>query len=757
MQTNTARNDFADFIRRGEPKKSAAYYAALRYLNECKFSVIPVGKDKKPLIKWQEYQKRLPTEQEIRGWFEQWPDANCAIVTGAISALCVVDLDEVANAKEALNDLIPDSLTFPVSKTPSGGEHWFFSCTDPNLFNNAKVIPGADLRANGGFVVAPPSVGDKGNWAWLPALDIFSTALPPLPDAYIEAVKKPAVINEKSNSVKDLLAGGATVGSRNDSLAKTAGVFFAKGLSFEQTLQNCLAWNRLNTPPLDEGEVSATVESIHKIHLRSEPVEEDWPEPIPFDSYNTLPDFPINALPELGQRIVGSVSEINQVDVGLTASIYLAVTSASVSKKAEVDLISHREPININIAGILLSGERKSSTLNLMARPVYKYQEQKQQEKSEIIRQALNSHKIREARLAKLQKQAAHTDNSVEARRFEAEAAELVKEIAENPVPALPILIADDITPEKTAILMSENGERLSILSTEGGIFGILAGRYNEKGINIDLFLKAHSGDPYSCHRVGRDPQTMQAPCLTMCLTVQPDVIREIGINNQFRGRGLLARFLYSHCKTQAGSRQRQIKSVPESLLSEYQRHIFSLLNIPLAANILRLSPEGQALWDAFYNDVESEMRPGGDLEYIKDWGSKLPGAVARIAGLLHFAEYGAEATNKSISVNIVSASCAIGGYYLQHAIAAFGLMEADPRLETAKKILDYIKRHRPASFKGRDVLRHTNLKTVDDVSEGLKVLCERGFIKEGTFTYSGQGRPEARGYKINPKVVENP
>lgn len=482
-----------------------------------------------------------------------------------------------------------------------------------------------------------------------------------------------------------------------------------------------------------------------------------WPEPIPFDNYNTLPDFPINALPDLGQRIVKVVSEVNQVDAGLTASIYLSVLSASVQKKAEINLISHSEPLNLYTCGILPSGLRKSATMNKMARPVFEYQDMKQLEMSDTVRQALNSHKIREARLAKLQKQAAHSDNSVEAGKFEAEAAELVKEIAENPVPALPVFIVDDVTPEKTGIIMSENGERLSILSTEGGIFGILAGRYSDNGINIDLFLKAHSGDPYSCHRVGRDPQTMQAPCLTICLTVQPDVIKEIGINNRFRGRGLLARFLYSHCKNQAGQRQRQINSVPEALLNEYQRHIFSLLDIPLAANILKLSPEGQALWDAFYNDVESEMRPGGDLEYIKDWGSKLPGAVARIAGLLHFAEFGAEAVNKNISVNIVSASCTIGGYFKEHAIAAFGLMEADPRLETAKKILDYIKRHKPTSFKGRDVLRHTNIKFIDDVSEGLKVLCERGFIKEEPLAYSGQGRPEARGYKINPKVLENP
>lgn len=518
-----------------------------------------------------------------------------------------------------------------------------------------------------------------------------------------------------------------------------------KGITDVEDLQNYV--DALLAENETEAEASEKVEAT----------TEDWPEPIPFNSYDTLPDFPIGALPDWGQQIVKTVSEVNQVDTGLTATIFLSVLSACLGKKIEIDLISHREPVNIYTAEILPVGERKSKTLNVMTEPLYQYQAQKQQEMAEIIGQALNSHRIREAKLAKLQKQAAYANNLIEAKKIESEAAELVKEITENPVSFPPVLIVDDITQEKTAILMAENGERLSILSTEGGIFGILAGRYNDKGINIDLFLKSHSGDPYSCYRVGRDAQTMQNPCLTICLTIQPDVIREVGNNNHFRGRGLLARFLYTHCKTQAGQRQRQVKAIPESLLNEYQRQIHSLLNIPSTTNILKLSSEGQAIWDSFYNDVESEMRTGGSLEYLKDWGSKLPGAVARIAGLLHLAEYGTEAVNKNISVNIVSGSCTIGGYFKEHASAVFGLMEADSRLETAKKILDYIKRHKPASFKGRDVLRHTNLKTSDDVLEGLKILCERGFIKEDTLVYSGQGRPEAKGYKINPKVVENP
>jgi hypothetical protein len=165
--------------------------AALKYLNQLHYSVFPVGPDKKALIKWEPYQKRLPTEEEIRQWWEKYPDANIAIATGIISGVAVVDLDEVDEAKAALHELIPDSLVFPIVKTPSGGEHWYFACTDGELRNNTKLVPGADLRANGGYVVAPPSINGNGKgWKWQDKVNPSTLAVPYLPIAYKEYINK---------------------------------------------------------------------------------------------------------------------------------------------------------------------------------------------------------------------------------------------------------------------------------------------------------------------------------------------------------------------------------------------------------------------------------------------------------------------------------------------------------------------------------------------------------------------------------------
>lgn len=508
-------------------------------------------------------------------------------------------------------------------------------------------------------------------------------------------------------------------------------------------------------PPLSYREVEQKIRSAERNPPMSEQQidKPEWIDPIPFDDYSLLPDFPVDALPGPGREMVKAVSEVNQVDPGMTASIYLSALSACMARKGDVTLVSHKEPLNIYTCSILPSGERKSSTMDTMTKPLYEYQAKQQKSMQDTIRDELNTHKIREARLDRLQKAAAKADDFAERKTLEKEAAEVAKEISENPVPKAPLFIVDDITPEALGIHMSENNERMAVMSAEGGIFEIIAGRYNDNIANLDLCLKAHAGDSWSSHRVGREAKTMQSPALTMGLTVQPEVIRGIGVNRQFRGRGLLARFSYSFCKSQVGYRGRQVRAVPEAINRAYQKHIEGLMDIPMTTNTLKLSQDAQALWDEFYNDVEADLRKGGSLQYLTDWGSKLPGAIARIAGLLHFAEHGFKASELPISVNIVSASCLIGAYYKEHALATFGIMEVDSGIESAKKILDYLSRHSPETFKGRDVLRHTNIKTMDGVTPGLKILIERGYIREAEIIRSVTGRPEAITYEVNPKI----
>jgi hypothetical protein len=161
-------------------KESALHYLSLG------MSVIPVGKDKKPLIQWLEFQNRLPSTDEINEWFIKFNDPNIGIVTGKISNLFVVDVDSTEALIE-VEKYIPDSLETPVVSTPRGGRHFYFRHID-GISNRANILEKVDVRTQGGFIVAPPSVNGNGKaWSWITGLD---STISDVPDSLVFILKK---------------------------------------------------------------------------------------------------------------------------------------------------------------------------------------------------------------------------------------------------------------------------------------------------------------------------------------------------------------------------------------------------------------------------------------------------------------------------------------------------------------------------------------------------------------------------------------
>jgi len=163
--------------------------AALYYAEKKGYSVIPCRQDKKPAIKWQEWQTKRADRHQIESWWQQSPNANVGIVTGKISNLAVIDIDEPIGEEE-LNKLIPESAIIPTSKTPRGGKHLYFSYpAEIDLRNNTRVIPGCDVRAEGGYIMAPPSINGKGgSYQWLPGLGLHEVAVIEIPPAVINII-----------------------------------------------------------------------------------------------------------------------------------------------------------------------------------------------------------------------------------------------------------------------------------------------------------------------------------------------------------------------------------------------------------------------------------------------------------------------------------------------------------------------------------------------------------------------------------------
>lgn len=139
--------------------------AALEYLEQG-LCVIPICADqKRPLVKWLEYQTRHPTEEEWTEWFRLWPDCMVAVVTGRISNLYVADCDN----DEALNFAATVGMTStPVKVKTKRGWHFYFRppADDERRGPRAGInstgidwpkVPGLDFRGDGSYALLPPS------------------------------------------------------------------------------------------------------------------------------------------------------------------------------------------------------------------------------------------------------------------------------------------------------------------------------------------------------------------------------------------------------------------------------------------------------------------------------------------------------------------------------------------------------------------------------------------------------------------------
>lgn len=113
-----------------------------------------------------DWQKAATTDKDqIRRWWKKWPSANIAILTGTRSGLVVVDFDDDPKAKELLKFCLHDERLNQtrIIKTGSGGAHIYFRHPGTEVGNRTRMLPGIDLRGDGGYVVAPPSSHGSGN------------------------------------------------------------------------------------------------------------------------------------------------------------------------------------------------------------------------------------------------------------------------------------------------------------------------------------------------------------------------------------------------------------------------------------------------------------------------------------------------------------------------------------------------------------------------------------------------------------------
>jgi replicative DNA helicase len=505
-------------------------------------------------------------------------------------------------------------------------------------------------------------------------------------------------------------------------------------------------------------------EERHKASPDSEPAAGAWEPVVPFAQFH-LPPFPAQTLPDWWRDFVEAEAVATQTPVDLAAMLSLSAIGAAVAKKVAVSAgKGYVEPVNIFGATTLPPGNRKSAVFSDVGQPLEIHEQSETQRLGPEIAKQLSAYKIKGAELKRAEDAAVKAKPPDRGRLVEA-AKELAAELAGMRIPSMPRLIVDDCTPERLVTILQEQDGRIALMSPEGDVFDLMAGRYSANATsNLGVYLKAHAGDPIRVDRVGRPPDYVHAPALTLGLAVQPEVIRGLAEKPGFRGRGLLARILYAMPTSLLGRRDVNPPPVSDDVREAYHKNVLALLGLPFAFNedgqpttrLLRFNSNAQEALTRFAAWVEPQLAEFGDLGGIADWGGKLVGAVVRIAGILHMAAF---ANSRSpwefpITSQTIENAIEIGKYLIPHAKAAFAEMGADAMLEGAKRILRWIDDRRVTAFTKRDL--HQSLrgsfKRVEELDAPLNLLVDHGFVrKRSEEKPATAGRPQSATYDVNP------
>ncbi|MFI9552359.1 YfjI family protein [Nonomuraea endophytica] len=499
--------------------------------------------------------------------------------------------------------------------------------------------------------------------------------------------------------------------------------------------------------------------SIARLHGRLRAVDgegdaPEWDEPIALDGLAPLPDFPVEVFPKPIEEMVRGVATEMQVPLDLPGGLVLAALATGAGGRAEVHVRGRwYEPLNIHIAIAAAPGTGKSPVFNEIMKPVLAAERQLQDQVRPKIKELETERRRAKAR-AEAARQKGRSPEELET------AADALQRAEEMDIPVLPRLTADDITPEAAASMLVEQGGRLAILSAEGGYYENVLGRYSNGRPNLELVLKGHAGDRLQVDRRDRQ-EAVERPALTVGVCMQPQMLQDLAGSKQMQGRGALARLLFSLPPDMVG--YRDVYSTPT--LDEGVRRTYGDIMKDLIADlaalprpeVIELSPDAERAHADWRAEIEPRLRRGtGDLESLREWASKLAGHTARLAGLLHLAEHRMSGLRKAISQDTMNKAIRLSRYFVDHALAAFGVMRANPLREDALAVLGWITKGRRTEFTSREVHRghQRRFDTAEEVTRVLSMLEGFGYLR-AIETPSTGGRKSLR-YVVNPLILDD-
>lgn len=495
----------------------------------------------------------------------------------------------------------------------------------------------------------------------------------------------------------------------------------------------------------------------------------------PFDPFTDVAKprgvFPVEVLCEPYRSFVKAAAKSYQTDIAMPGCVELGVLSIILPHggyriRVYDDWI---EPTNLYVEIVHPPSGNKSQILNVGTKPALDEVKSWNLENAAVIEANRQEIEVLKSRLENTKKAIAKSKKPVDS----PELRNVIEELnnAERKQLQEQRWTTGRATPEALEMLAAANGGCIAVVSGESGILDILSGTYTKSGAStcFDIFLSGYSGEQFESDRVGRGSVRLDSVTISTLLMGQPESHARFVSNQNFGGRGLTARFLYSFPQSNVGMRTYQKDAIPRDIMaarnSKIQRLTRNMIDWNQANTTITLSEEADHEFGKFYNAFE-ELLP--DMpEALQEWGGKLRGNIIRLAGILHLAEN--DGVPGIISGETMRGAIKLGEYFCDQAEYAFSA-NADPKpVSDARYILErltsqffkdqfFIDDKKVFMMLTRKQLfdRSARFKTVEQMQEGLAELERRGYIIQEEFRNGTAGRPKQM-ILVRPDLFNDP
>ena len=734
------------------------FYDVAMFYTSRNIKVFPVKKQGKSPLCTNGFKSATTDKIVLQEWNNKFPNCNVGIPTGSINNIFVVDVDGEQGV-ESLNrlELIYGKLDAPTVITGKGKHLYFKMPVNTDIKSSvSKIANHIDIRANGGYVVAPPSIHENGHQYTWENFDInqdFPQSPSWLISLIVNAEKQPLPVSGVLEEISN-----APQGQRNDTLYKRSISLIRRAKKefsdMEEIKQNII--NSSLQSGLSKEEALKTFDNALKF------VEEHCC--IPAD---TEPDMDILKTkillpaPKLNTKIFKGLEDwVNQTAETANAPVDYVAFSLLAGAAGVIGLSRSISPwegweesccLWVGAIGEPSSGKTPATT---------------------PIRKILN--KIEDSRKNK------YFDKLAEWKREKEVAKQRKKEweekVKENPdtasnfpssaiIPAKPQtyrFVYGDTTQEALTNDMERNIKGAILFRDELAAWVSGMNRYNSGNSERGFWLEAFNGNKFVCNRVKFDDERLEIQNLLVSVfgTIQPQRLIETVLSD--RGDGFLARFLWVYPELKPAAIPQNI-ALPANVLAAFEK-LDSLLdpyvdNAENQKKCLPLSVEAQQLFNTWYlAHLNKSQQEESILKYFLGKGQ---GYVLRLALLLELLCWADSEYSEPTEVGFEAVQMAIELYdtYLTPMCERVYNMYYSPTQNIeARALARWIIENKPQSFTLRDVYNNGNVKHLrfkEPTEKAADKLIKLNWLScESSRAGNTVGR-KRKTYYVNPEVYE--